>query len=65
MSKLIKGMKWEEFISCQTRHFILLGKQQTDDGLAFIYENLGKSVRIQVIDGNIARWLTPKKRGGL
>lgn len=59
------GMKWEEFISCQTRHFTLLGQQQTDAGLAYIYENLGKSIRIQVIDGIIARWLTPKKRAGL
>lgn len=57
------GMSWNDFLSCQTRHFALLGTQHTDDGLAYVYENFGKDFRIQVIDGQITRWLSPPKSG--
>lgn len=56
------GMTWENFVSCQTHHFVLLGKQNSTAGEAFIYENLGKSIRVQVIDGKIAQWFNPKTK---
>ncbi len=56
------GMPWEHYVSCQTRHFVLLGKQNSTAGEALIYENIGKSIRIQVIDGKIAQWFNPKTK---